>query len=91
VIPSRLAKGQVYFVVGYEDEELTKMVIESYEYLGRHSPSAVSPGERAFHFRPIHPVVPGTNHEEVELEITEGQLKSLYDLAGLIDHLRHIE
>ena len=41
--PSQLVAGQVYFKVCYEDEDLTRMVIQSYEYLGKVEPSDVLP------------------------------------------------
>ena len=90
--PSDLVAGQVYFMVGYEDEELTRMVIQSYEYLGKQEPSALEPGEQAWRFRPMDPF---THEENVspydgEFEFTETNLERLYDLPRLIEHLQRI-
>ena len=91
--PSDLVAGQVYFMVCYEDENLTRMLIQSYEYLGKQEPSALEPGEQAWRFRPIDAF---THEENVspydgEFEFTENNLKRLYDLPQLIDHLQRIQ
>lgn len=91
--PSDLVAGQVYFKVCYEDDDLSRMLIQSYEYLGKQEPSALEPGERAWRFRPMDPF---THEENVspydgEFEFTEKTLESLCDLLALIDLLTRIQ
>ena len=91
--PADLVAGQVYFKVCYEDEDLTRMLIQSYEYLGKQEPSALEPGEQAWRFRPMDPF---THEENVspydgEFEFTQKTLESLCDLPALIDLLQRIE
>jgi len=93
VTPSQLVAGQAYFKVCYEDESLTRMVIQSYEYLGEQAPSVLEPGENAYRFRPLDPF--STDNEATlydgVFEFTEKQLHSVCDLASLIDLLQRIQ
>jgi len=96
--PSALKAGQVYFMVCYEDDDLTRMVIQSYEYLGTEAPSVIEPGERAYRFRPMNPFAVGEQTEanaptpyDGVFELTEKTLLSLHDLASLIDHLQRVQ
>jgi hypothetical protein len=93
VTPGQLVAGQVYFKVCYEDEDLNRMVIQSYEYLGRQEPSALESGEKAYRFRPMDPF--STDDDATpydgEFEFTEKTLQSLCDLASLIDLLQRIQ
>jgi len=36
--PAELRHGQVYFVLGFEDEALSRPIVQSHEYLGRSDP-----------------------------------------------------
>jgi hypothetical protein len=92
VRPTDLVAGQAYFKVGYEDERLTRIVIQSYEYLGKQVPSEFVAGEPAWRFRPLDPF---THEENVypydgEFEFTERHLDAVCDLAGLIQTLERI-
>lgn len=87
--PSDLGTGQVYFLVAYEDENLTRMVVESYEYLGGNSTADI--GGKAFRFRPIHTLL--NHHSEVAVSdcyIDKSHLEALCDLSGLIGSLQSI-
>lgn len=91
--PFDLVAGQVYFKVCYEDEDLTRMLIQSYEYLGKQEPSALEPGERAWRFRPMDPFTHADDARpyDGEYEFTEKNLESLCDLSVLIDLLQRIQ
>jgi hypothetical protein len=86
VTPAQLVSGQVYFEVCYEDRELTRIFIQSYEYLGKEAPSVIEHGEKAYRFRPLNAA-----EETAEFEFTTKTLDMLHDLPGLIDHLARIQ
>jgi hypothetical protein len=99
VTPGQLVIGNVYFAVYYEDEEMTKMVIQSYEYLKTENSKD---GEGPFFiFRPISPFPLGESSEfgearipspyDGEVALTPKNLLTLTDLAGLIDHLQRVQ
>ena len=91
--PSHLVAGQVYFKVCCENEALTRMLIQSYEYLGKQAPSALEPGERAWRFRPMDPFTHADDARpyDGEYEFIEKNLESLCDLPALIDLLQRIQ
>jgi hypothetical protein len=86
VKPAQLVSGQVYFEVCYEDRDLTRIFIQSYEYLGKQAPSVIEPGEKAYRFRQLNAA-----DEDGEFEFTMKTLDMLHDLPGLIDHLARIQ
>jgi len=75
-----LKTGDTYFVLGYEDDDLSRPIVSSYEYLGRdvHGPPEKLEDSLYF-FRLLG--------SEDELELTESQLNLALDLSGLIEAL----
>ena len=89
---AELSAGQVYFMIMYDDDAMTKMVIQSYEYLG---PAPASRPD-CYRFAPLSPF-PLTDRTSAEsvyngpFEFTAQQLESLVDLPNLIDRLQRIQ
>ena len=90
---AELSVGKVYFTIMYDDEAMTKMVIQSYEYLG----PAPESRPNCYWFTPLSPFPltdAGTSAESVysgPFEFTEQQLENLVDLPNLIDRLQRIQ
>jgi hypothetical protein len=76
----------VYFEVCYEDRDLKRIFIQSYEYLGKEEPSVIEAGEKAYRFRQLNSMA----HAD-EFEFTNKTLDLLHDLPRLIDHLSRIQ
>ena len=93
-----LVTGRVYFAICYEDEEMTRMIIQSYEYLG-----PATDDERAegpwYRFRALDPFGnsdddqrnPEDSPYDGEFRLTTKNILSLMDLDGLIDGLQRIK
>ena len=78
--PSDLAIGRVYFGIAYESEDDSRLMINSYEYLGR---NAEGPGERDdYLFRFLG--------SDEELTLKERELYTVLDIPGLIEALGRI-
>ena len=91
--PDKLIVGSVYHMVVYDDDAMTKMSIQSYEYLGPRPASS----EPRYRFKPLSPF-PLSDEPNVrdsiydgEMELTAQNLQSLADLPGLIDQLQRIQ
>jgi hypothetical protein len=78
--PADLEPGGIYFVLSYEDDECSRPIVNSYEYLGRdiHRVPEKTDGSLYF-FRLLG--------SEDELELTESQLDIALDLSSLIEAL----
>ena len=72
---TELELGSIYFGVSYEDEEFTRPIIHSYEYLGQTSGAQDAP--HLFRF---------VGSDE-EVQLGEQQLDLVVDAAGLIELL----
>ena len=93
-----LVTGNVYFAIWYEDEEMKRMIIQSYEYVG---PAADDerPGGPWYRFRALDPFGGSEDDEraaegspyEGEFRLTTKNILSLMDLDGLIDGLQRIK
>ena len=70
-----LKQGTIYFGVAYEDEEFTRPILRTFEYLGETSGEEDAP----FLFRYIG--------SDDELQLAERQLDHILDAAGLIELL----
>jgi hypothetical protein len=68
----KLKVGSIYFSVAYEDDEFTRPILHTYEYLGEVKDTKDAP----FHFRFIG--------SDDKLELAERQLDLILDAAGLI-------
>ncbi|HET7765854.1 MAG TPA: hypothetical protein VFK92_12260 [Burkholderiales bacterium] len=68
----QLKVGSIYFGVAYEDDEFTRPILHTYEYLGETSGKKEAP----FLFRFIG--------FDDRLELAERQLDLILDAAGLI-------
>ena len=88
-----LSVGKVYFMIVYDDEAMTRMLIQSYEYLG---PAEAPPLDR-YRFKPLSPfpLSEAEGSEESayggEFQLTAKNLESLVDLPNLIDRLQRIQ
>jgi hypothetical protein len=93
VTPDKLTVGCVYHMIVYEDEAMTKMSIQSYEYLG---PRPGSP-EPSYRFKPLSPFPlsddpnPRESIYDGEVDLTAKNLQHLADLPELIDQLQRIQ
>lgn len=93
-----LVTGKVYFAICYEDEELTRMIIQSYEYVG---PAADDerPDGPWYRFRALDPFGdPEDDQRKLEGSPYDGEFRlntknilSLMDVDGLIDGLQRIK
>jgi hypothetical protein len=72
---AKLKVGSIYFGVAYEDDEFTRPILHTYEYLGETSDTKEAP----FHFRFVG--------SDDKLELAERQLDLILDAAGLIELL----
>jgi hypothetical protein len=72
---AELKTGSIYFGVTYEDEEFTRPIVHTYEYLGETSGVKEAP----FLFRFVG--------SDDEVQLTERQLHLILDAAGLIELL----
>ncbi len=79
---SRLAIGQVYFSLAYEDDDLTRPIVHSYEYLGMGiDESSRTPEGNLYVFRFIG--------SDDRLDLKEHQLPHLIlDVPGLGEELK---
>ena len=90
---AELSVGKVYFMIMYDDEAMTKMVIQSYEYLG---PAPESRPD-CYWFTPLSPFpvtdadISAKSVHSGPFELTAQQLESLVDLPDLIDRLQRIQ
>jgi hypothetical protein len=93
-----LVTGKVYFAIWYEDEEMTRMIIQSYEYLGPATDDQRQGGPW-YRFRALDPLgdseddqrnVGGSPYDG-EFRLTTENVLSLMDLDGLIDGLQRIK
>ena len=90
--PDQLAVGNVYHVIVYEDDAMTKMMIQSFEYLGLEEG-----GLDRFRFRPLSPfplLDAPSDMESIydgEIVMTVKNVATLADLPGLIDNLQRIQ
>ena len=96
-----LVIGRVYFAIWYEDEEMTRMTIQSYEYLGP-ATNDDRPGGPRYRFRALDPFpVSETDGEDDSntasspyndpWHLTANNILSLMDLDSLIDGLQRIQ
>ena len=93
-----LVTGKVYFAVCYEDEEMTRMLIQSYEYLGPATDDE-RPGGPWYRFRALDPFGDSEDDQRTvedspyvgEFRLTSENIISLMDLEGLIDGLQRIK
>ena len=79
--PSKLRVGGIYFGIGYEDDEFTRPMIDTYEYLGTDVDGApdTSSGPQHF-FRFVG--------SEERLQLKETQISHLvFDVPELADRL----
>jgi hypothetical protein len=80
-------------MIVYDDEAMTKMLIQSYEYLG---PAQARRSDR-YRFKPLSPFPLSKAEGSVEsvydgeFELTAQNLESLVDLPNLIDRLQRIQ
>ena len=77
----------MYFSVVYGNEAMTHTMIQSWEYLGKGEEDGI------YRFRALNPFAEGEAKPtpyDGEFELTEKNMKSLVDLAGLIDHLQRL-
>jgi hypothetical protein len=73
----QLKVGSMYFGVSYENEDPARLMINSYEYLGRNQQPPGDVGDYLFRYL----------GSEDELVLAEDQLDAIFDLQGLIDAL----
>jgi len=74
--PSELKPGGLYFVIGYEEEDLARPMVHSYEYIGT---ARDSTPDAPYHFRFLG--------SDDRLELAEHQLDILLTVRGLISAL----
>lgn len=77
-----LKPGETYFVMGFEDPNLTRPLIETYEFLRKESPTDGG-ATGGFHY--LFRIVGSDD----ELALTEAQLWQALDLNALIQELTH--
>jgi len=77
---SDLETGEIYFVLVYEDSDLTRAMIESYEYLGMDLDGTPKEGEDLRYFFRLL----GTDDTVV---LNERQLEQVWNLPALIGEL----
>jgi hypothetical protein len=75
-----LTPGGTYFVLSYEDDDLSRPIVNSYEYLGRNVHGTPDGTEDSLHFFRVL-------GSDDELELAESQLDLALDLSGLIEAL----
>lgn len=78
--PSELEVGRVYFGLAYEDDELTRPIVHSYEYLGTDingAPKTTEGTRYCFRFL----------GSQDSFEVTQQQLDLILDLSGLVNAL----
>jgi hypothetical protein len=80
----QLTVGAIYHWLGYEDEEMSRPMISSLEYLGLDIHGAMPEVEGPRHFFRIA----GTDEEVM---FAEKHLPELVDVAGLIEKLRRFQ
>lgn len=79
--PNELTIGGIYFGLAYEDEEMTRFIIHSYEYLGHNSEDLGNRDDYLFRFI----------GSEDELILTERNLDLILNLSDLIEELKKEE
>jgi hypothetical protein len=72
---AELKVGSIYFGVAYEDDEFTRPILHTYEYLGETGDTKEAP----FLFRFVG--------SDDEVQLAERQLDLILDAAGLIELL----
>jgi len=80
VQPSDLAIGRVYFGIAYESEDDSRLMINSYEYLGRNTEGPGELDDYLFRFL----------GSDDELTLKERELYTVFDIPGLIKALGRI-
>jgi hypothetical protein len=80
IAPDKLVVGQLYYMLQFEDEALTRLMIASYEYKGKIEKESEEQ-EHLFE-------VLGDN---AELVLKERNLAAIVDLSGLIEELQEFQ
>jgi hypothetical protein len=75
-----LKVGSVYFGFSCENDDHMRLMIDSYEYLGRNREPPGDVGDYLFRYL----------DSEDEVVFSEGELKGIFDLPGLIEALSRI-
>jgi hypothetical protein len=87
--------GDVYFTVGYQDPELCRPIVLSYEYLGRDiAGEPIEEAESGHYFKYLPGFWSEDGHDSDIAEtphfLTEQQLGSMKDIDGLIAELGEV-
>jgi len=80
IAANALLIGQIYYMLKFEDDALTRLMVGSYEYKGKLDDE---PEERVHRFEVLG--------EDAELLLRERDLSSVVDLSGLIEELKRFQ